>query len=46
MPLGPGLVFAVTTVANMAERPDRIKIAGCFIAAILIVSLVSRVIRA
>jgi hypothetical protein len=40
------LVFAVTTVASMVERPDGIKIAGCFIAAILIVSLVSRVIRA
>ena len=40
------LVFAVTTVANMVERPDGLKIAGCFIAAILIVSLVSRVIRA
>jgi hypothetical protein len=36
----------VTTVANMVERPDGLKIAGCFIAAILIVSLVSRVIRA
>jgi hypothetical protein len=40
------LVFAVTTVANMVERPDGLKIAGCFIAALLIVSLVSRVIRA
>ena len=40
------LVFAVTTVANMVERPDGLKIAGCFIAAILIVSLVSRVSRA
>src|SRR5213075_2151142 len=40
------LVFAATTVANMVERPDGLKIAGCFIAAILIVSLVSRVIRA
>ena len=40
------LVFVVTTVANMVERPDGLKIAGCFIAAILIVSLVSRVIRA
>jgi hypothetical protein len=40
------LVFAVTTVANMVERPDGLKIAGCFIAAILIVSLVSRVMRA
>jgi hypothetical protein len=40
------LVFAVTTVANMAERPDGLKIAGCFIAAVLVVSLVSRVSRA
>jgi hypothetical protein len=39
------LVFAVTTVANMVERPDGLKIAGCFIAAILIVSFGSRVIR-
>ncbi len=40
------LVFAVTTVANRVERPDGLKIAGCFIAAVLIVSLVSRVMRA
>ena len=39
------LVFAVTTVANMVERPDGLKIAACFIAAVLIVSLVSRVLR-
>ena len=36
----------MTTVANMVERPDGLKIAGCFIAAVLIVSLVSRVMRA
>jgi hypothetical protein len=36
----------VTTVANMVERPDGLKIAGCFIAAVLVVSLVSRVSRA
>jgi multisubunit Na+/H+ antiporter MnhB subunit len=30
------LVFAVTTMANMVERPDGLKIAGCFIAAIVI----------
>jgi hypothetical protein len=30
------LVFAVSTVANMVERPDGLKIAGCFIAAIVI----------
>ena len=40
------LIFAVTTVANMVERPDGLKIAGCFIAAVLIVSLVSRVSQA
>ena len=40
------LIFAVTTVANMVERPDGLKIAGCFIAATLVVSLVSRVLRA
>ena len=27
------LVFAVTAVANMVERPDGLKIAGCFIKA-------------
>jgi hypothetical protein len=39
------LIFAVTTVANMIERPDGLKIAACFIASVLIVSLVSRVLR-
>jgi len=39
------LIFAATTVANMVERPDGLKIAACFIASILIVSLVSRVLR-
>jgi hypothetical protein len=39
------VIFAVTTVANMVERPDGLKIAGCFIASILIVSLVSRIAR-
>lgn len=38
-------VFAATTVTNMVERPDGLKIAGCFIAAILITSLGSRVSR-
>ena len=47
------VVFAVTTLvfcgyhgANMVERPDGLKIAGCFIATVLIVSLISRVMRA
>ncbi|WP_429951898.1 amino acid transporter [Leucobacter allii] len=39
------LVFLYTTVANIIERPDGIKIAGCFILGILAVSLVSRVLR-
>ncbi|WP_433300329.1 amino acid transporter [Actinoplanes sp. CA-030573] len=40
------LIFAYTTVANVAERPDGVKIAGCFIGAILVVSLLSRIYRA
>jgi hypothetical protein len=40
------LVFAYTTVANIIERPDGVKIASFFIAAILTTSLVSRVTRA
>ncbi|MFG1604544.1 amino acid transporter [Actinoplanes sp. NPDC049265] len=39
-------VFVYTTVANVVERPDGVKIAGCFIAGILVVSLLSRVYRA
>jgi hypothetical protein len=39
-------VFAYTTVANVVERPDGVKIAGCFIAAIVLVSALSRVGRA
>ncbi len=39
------LVFAYTTVVNMVERPDGIKIAAFFITAIVAVSLVSRVWR-
>jgi len=38
-------VFLYTTVVNVAERPDGVKIAGCFIAAILAVSVVSRIHR-
>ena len=37
------LIFAYTLVANIIERPDGIKIASFFIAAIVVVSLVSRV---
>lgn len=39
------LVFVYTTVANVIERPDGIKIASFFIAAIVLVSLASRVRR-
>ena len=40
------LVFTYTTVANIIERPDGVKIAGLFIAGILAVSLLSRLYRA
>jgi hypothetical protein len=40
------LIFAYTTIANVAERPDGVKIAACFIGAILLVSLLSRIYRA
>jgi hypothetical protein len=39
-------VFVYTTVNNCIERPDGLKIAACFIAAILVVSLISRTYRA
>jgi hypothetical protein len=39
------LVLAYTTIANILERPDRVKIASFFIAAILATSLISRVTR-
>src|SRR4051812_28228044 len=39
------LVFAYTTVVNVVERPDGVKIAGLFIASIVAVSLVSRLWR-
>jgi hypothetical protein len=40
------LVFAYTTIATIVERPDGVKIASFFIAAILVTSLISRVTRA
>jgi hypothetical protein len=40
------LVFAYTTIANIIERPDGVKIASFFVAAILTTSLISRVTRA
>jgi hypothetical protein len=39
------LVFIYTTTINIIERPDGIKIAACFIAGIVVTSLVSRVLR-
>ncbi|MDG3004300.1 hypothetical protein [Paludisphaera mucosa] len=39
------VVFAYTTVVNVIERPEGVKIAGFFIAAIVAVSLVSRLWR-
>ncbi len=38
-------VFLYTTIANIIERPDGIKIALCFIVGIVVVSFVSRVAR-
>jgi hypothetical protein len=40
------VVFAYTTIANVIERPDGVRIASFFIAAILVTSLISRVTRA
>ncbi|MGB7070358.1 MAG: hypothetical protein WBD22_12770 [Pyrinomonadaceae bacterium] len=39
------LVFIYTTVTNIVERPDGIKIAGFFILSIVVASFVSRVLR-
>ncbi|GAA2999241.1 APC family permease [Kitasatospora albolonga] len=39
-------VFVYTTGDNVAERPDGVKIGACFIAAIVLVSLLSRLKRA
>ena len=39
-------VFGYTTIANIIERPDGVKIASFFIAAIIVTSLASRVGRA
>ncbi|XAZ34527.1 amino acid permease [Glutamicibacter halophytocola] len=36
------LIFVYTTIANCVERPDGLKIAALFIAAVLLVSLLSR----
>ncbi|SBT51367.1 APC family permease [Micromonospora auratinigra] len=40
------LIFVYTTVANVVERPDGVKIAACFIGGIIAVSLLSRLFRA
>jgi hypothetical protein len=40
------LIFVYTTIANVIERPDGVKIAACFILAILVISLLSRIYRA
>ena len=42
---GHKLVFAYTTIVNVFERPDGVKIASLFIGAIVVTSLVSRVWR-
>ncbi len=39
------LVFVYTTVANIIERPDGVKIATWFIVTIIVTSLISRVLR-
>ncbi|MEV8326346.1 amino acid transporter [Kitasatospora sp. NPDC056731] len=39
-------VFLYTTAVNIAERPDGVKIGGCFIAGIMLVSFLSRLKRA
>ncbi|GAB7005021.1 APC family permease [Nocardioides sp. AN3] len=40
------LVLLYTTLDNVRERPDGVKIGACFIAAIILVSLLSRLARA
>lgn len=42
---GMALIFVYTTVANIVERPEGIKIAACFVAGIVAASLLSRAIR-
>jgi len=43
--LAMAVVFAYTTIANIVERPEGIKIAAFFIGAIVFLSLLSRAIR-
>ncbi|MEU8782393.1 amino acid transporter [Streptomyces sp. NPDC048637] len=40
------VVFLYTTIANVIERPDGVKIGACFIAGIILVSFLSRLARA
>jgi hypothetical protein len=40
-----GLVFLYSTVDIMINKPDGLKIASCFIAAVIVVSMVSRTLR-
>jgi hypothetical protein len=40
------VIFVYTTLANVVERPDGVKISGFFIVAIITVSLASRLLRA
>ncbi|MFE2381386.1 APC family permease [Streptomyces misionensis] len=40
------VVFLYTTVVNVIERPDGVKIGACFIVGIILVSLLSRLARA
>ncbi len=40
------VIFLYTTVVNVFERPDGVKIGACFIAGIILVSLLSRLARA
>ncbi|MER0478012.1 amino acid transporter [Streptomyces sp. Edi2] len=40
------LVFLYTTIANVIERPDGVKIGACFIAGIILLSFLSRLARA
>jgi hypothetical protein len=39
------VVFLYTTVVNVLERPDGVKIGACFIAGIILISLLSRLAR-
>ncbi|MEV0375751.1 amino acid transporter [Streptomyces sp. NPDC050636] len=40
------VVFLYTTVTNVIERPDGVKIGACFIAGIILLSFLSRLVRA